>query len=110
MRFTLLAGAERDAHAVRGTDVAAAFASLVLLGVEEAEAAKAELLDQQARKPNSSKSRQAPGRCSQQNKTMTPKQLQEARHRLGLTLHQMARLLGYDGEQARELIDLRRFS
>lgn len=32
---------------------------------------------------------------------MTPAQLQEARRHLGLTLAQMADMLGYEGEQAR---------
>jgi transcriptional regulator with XRE-family HTH domain len=32
---------------------------------------------------------------------MTPEQMRKARHVLGLTLAEMARLLGYDGEQAR---------
>lgn len=32
---------------------------------------------------------------------MTPAQLRRARHKLGLTLEQMAALLGYEGEQAR---------
>ena len=32
---------------------------------------------------------------------MTPQQLKEARRKLGLTLDQMAAMLGYEGEQAR---------
>lgn len=32
---------------------------------------------------------------------MTPKQIAQARQRLGLTLEQMATLLGYDGENRR---------
>ena len=32
---------------------------------------------------------------------MTPSDVKQARHQLGLTLEAMARLLGYDGEQAR---------
>lgn len=32
---------------------------------------------------------------------MTPEQLARARKRLGLTLEQMAAMLGYDGEQAK---------
>jgi len=34
---------------------------------------------------------------------MTPKQLAAARHRLGLTLEQMATLLGYAGGQRRQI-------
>lgn len=33
---------------------------------------------------------------------MTPKQLHEARHTLGLTLDQMARMIGYTGVHARQ--------
>mgnify|MGYP000958481646 CR=1 FL=1 len=32
---------------------------------------------------------------------MTPHQLQQARHKLGLSLVQMAEMLGYEGEAAR---------
>ncbi len=35
---------------------------------------------------------------------MTPKQFAAARHRLGLTLEQMALMLGYEGEQARSQV------
>lgn len=35
---------------------------------------------------------------------MTPDELARARKRLGLNLEQMARLLGYDGEQARSQV------
>lgn len=35
---------------------------------------------------------------------MTPHQLTEARRKLGLTLDQMARVLGYEGEQARSMV------
>lgn len=34
---------------------------------------------------------------------MTPKQLAAARHRLGLTLEQMATVLGYAGTQRRQM-------
>lgn len=34
---------------------------------------------------------------------MTPKQLAAARHKLGLTLEQMATLLGYAGAQRRQI-------
>ena len=35
---------------------------------------------------------------------MTPTQLQQARRKLGLTLSDLAHLLGYEGEQARSQI------
>ena len=35
---------------------------------------------------------------------MTPDQLARARKRLGLTLEQMASMLGYDGEQRRQMM------
>lgn len=35
---------------------------------------------------------------------MTPKQLQEARRELGLTLEQMATMLGYQGAQRRQMM------
>ena len=34
---------------------------------------------------------------------MTPQELSEARHKLGLTLEQLATLLGYQGEQRRQM-------
>ena len=34
---------------------------------------------------------------------MTPHELREARHTLGLTLEQMARMLGYQGEDIRQM-------
>lgn len=35
---------------------------------------------------------------------MTPKQLARARERLGLSLSEMATLLGYEGEQKRQMV------
>lgn len=35
---------------------------------------------------------------------MTPTELKEARRKLGLTLEQMAVMLGYEGEQRRQLM------
>lgn len=35
---------------------------------------------------------------------MTPDQLKQARRKLGLTLEQMAHLLGYEGEQRRQMV------
>lgn len=35
---------------------------------------------------------------------MTPNELKEARRKLGLTLEQMAVMLGYEGEQRRQLM------
>jgi hypothetical protein len=35
---------------------------------------------------------------------MTPEQFQKARHRLGLTLEQMGRMLGYQGEHVRQQV------
>lgn len=35
---------------------------------------------------------------------MTPEQFQQARHRLGLTLEQMGRMLGYQGEHIRQQV------
>lgn len=35
---------------------------------------------------------------------MTPAQFQQARHRLGLTLEQMGRMLGYQGEHIRQQV------
>lgn len=35
---------------------------------------------------------------------MTPKEFQQARHRLGLTLEQMGRMLGYQGEHIRQQV------
>lgn len=35
---------------------------------------------------------------------MTPEQFQQARHRLGLTLDQMGRMLGYQGEHIRQQV------
>lgn len=35
---------------------------------------------------------------------MTPSELKQARRKLGLTLEQMAVMLGYDGEQKRQMM------
>lgn len=36
-------------------------------------------------------------------KKLTPKQMEEARKKLGLSLHEMATMLGYLGEQRRQM-------